>query len=30
MGAVLLADGGAHIVDLPTLALDGARGVTAY
>ena len=30
MGAVLLADGGAHIVDLPTLALDGARGATAY
>jgi NAD(P)-dependent dehydrogenase (short-subunit alcohol dehydrogenase family) len=30
MGAVLLADGGAHIVDLPTLALEGARGVTAY
>jgi NAD(P)-dependent dehydrogenase (short-subunit alcohol dehydrogenase family) len=30
MGAVLLADGGAHVVDLPTLALDGARGVVAY
>jgi meso-butanediol dehydrogenase/(S,S)-butanediol dehydrogenase/diacetyl reductase len=30
MGAVLIADGGAHIVDLPTLALEGARGVTAY
>lgn len=30
MGAVLIADGGAHIVDLPTLALDGARGVQAY
>ena len=30
MGAVLLADGGAHIVDLPTLALEGVRGITAY
>jgi NAD(P)-dependent dehydrogenase (short-subunit alcohol dehydrogenase family) len=30
MGAVILADGGAHIVDLPTLALDGARGASAY
>jgi len=27
---VFLADGGAHIVDLPTLALEGVRGVTAY
>ena len=27
MGAVLIADGGAHIVDLPTLALEGVRGV---
>jgi meso-butanediol dehydrogenase/(S,S)-butanediol dehydrogenase/diacetyl reductase len=30
MGAVLLADGGAHIVDLPTLALEGVRGPAAY
>ena len=27
MGAVILADGGAHIVDLPTLVLENARGV---
>jgi NAD(P)-dependent dehydrogenase (short-subunit alcohol dehydrogenase family) len=27
MGAVLIADGGAHIVDLPTLALEGVRDV---
>jgi meso-butanediol dehydrogenase/(S,S)-butanediol dehydrogenase/diacetyl reductase len=30
MGAVLIADGGAHVVDLPTLALEGARGAAAY